>query len=342
MTKPKRMTKPGQCGAQLVAALLAGSVLGFSLMASAAPVTEQRLINAANEPQNWLTVYKSYNNHRHSQLSQINRNTVAGLKVKFAVALGGLEEGARKPGQQQNALVNDGFMYVNNAWNQIRKIDVRSGKRGEVIWMHDPLTDQAHPNLIASRGIALSGNNVYTSTLDARLVAIDSDTGEALFDAQTSSPDDFANQSHTGAPLAVKDMILVGQSVGFRGNRGWVGAFSAETGEFLWRRFMVPGPGEPGHETWADDHGAWRTGGAAVWSTGAYDPETETYIIGTGDPAPWGDPEFRPGDNLYSVSTVGIDVNSGDINWYFQEIPNESWDYDSINPRFLYDVEIDG
>ena len=130
MTKPKRMTKPGQCGAQLVAALLAGSVLGFSLMASAAPVTEQRLINAANEPQNWLTVYKSYNNHRHSQLSQINRNTVAGLKVKFAVALGGLEEGARKPGQQQNALVNDGFMYVNNAWNQIRKIDVRSGSRG--------------------------------------------------------------------------------------------------------------------------------------------------------------------------------------------------------------------
>ena len=323
-------------------ALLAGTALGIAFPAQSAPVTEERLINAANEPQNWLTVYKSYNNHRYSQLGQINRATVSNLKMRFAVALGGMEVGARKPGQQQSPLVNDGFMYVNNAWNQVRKIDVRSGNKGSVVWMHDPLVDRAAPNLIASRGIALSGNNVYNNTLDARLVAIDSETGETVFDVQTSSPDDFKNQSHTGAPLAVKDRILVGQSNGFRGNRGWVGAFSAKDGKFLWRRNMVPGPGEKGHETWADDHNAWRTGGAAVWSTGAYDPVAENYLIGTGDPAPWGDPEFRPGDNLYSVSTVAINVNNGDIRWYFQEIPNESWDYDSINPRFLYDTIVDG
>jgi alcohol dehydrogenase (cytochrome c) len=326
------------------AAVLAVGSLGYCLTATAAPVTEQRLLGAASEGHNWLTIHNGYSNHMHSRLSQINRDTVGGLGVAFAVALGGTDQGAAAiaPGQQATPLVNDGFLYVNNGWNQVRKIDVRSGRRGTVVWFADPLTDKAAAPLPASRGIALLGSNVYTSTLDARLVAFDDESGEIVFDVGTSSPDDFQNQSHTGAPLALKNQIMVSQSNGFRGNRGWVGAFNAADGSLMWRTFTVPGPGDDGHETWADNHDAWRTGGAAVWTTGAYDPQTELYIHGTGDPAPWGDPEFRPGDNLYSVSTVALDVNTGERAWFFQEIPNESWDYDSVNPRLLYSVEVDG
>ena len=326
----------------LGAALAASTAIAASGSALGAPVTEQRLLNAPFEPQNWLMVYGDYSNHRYSRLSQINRNNVAGMRMAFAVALGGMEKGARDPGQQSTPLVNDGYIYVNNAWNQIRKIDARSGTNGPVVWMADPLTDRAAPNLIASRGITLLDDIVYTSTLDARLVGINAESGEIVIDVPTSAPDDFQNQSHTGAPLAVKNMIMVGQSNGFRGNRGWVGAFSAADGALLWRTFMVPGPGEPGHETWADNHNAWRTGGAAIWTTGSYDPEFNIYVVGTGDPAPWGDPEFRPGDNLYSVSTVALDVDTGEIRWHFQEIPNESWDFDTVNPKVMYNLNVGG
>ncbi len=323
-------------------ALVVGiSALGFSSSAFAAPVSADRLLNSDREAQNWLMTYQQYRSHNFSKLSQINRNTVGGLGIKYAVALGGMS-GAGTPRQEATPLVNDGFLYVNNARNQVYKIDVRSGNRGEIVWKHDPEIDSEFPILMTSRGIALLDDAVYTFTNDQRMVAIDANSGEALFEITSSSPDDFQNQQHTGAPLAVKDMLLQGQSNGFAGNRGWLGAFDAANGDLRWRFFSIPGPGEPGHETWADDHDAWRTGGGAVWSTPSYDAETETVIYGTGDAAPWHDPEFRPGDNLYAISTIALDVNTGKMKWHFQEVPNESWDFDTINPRMIYNVEIDG
>lgn len=327
---------------RLLAGMLAG-VSSVALQAAAAEVTPQRLLNAAREPQNWLMVYGSYNNYMNSALTQINRTTVSGLRYKFSVALGGMEPGAAAvPSQQATPLVEDGYLYVANAWNNVLKIDVRSGQRGNVLWENDPKVDKAHARLIAIRGIALSGKNVYNNTTDARLVAVNMDTGETTFDVSTVYKDAPANQSHTGAPLAVKNKILVGQANGHTGNRGWVGAFDAITGALAWRFNVIPGPGEPGHETWADGHNAWQTGGGAIWTSPAYDPETNVVIYGTGDPAPWGDPEFRPGDNLYAVSTIALDADTGKLRWHFQETPNESWDYDTVNPRMLIDVTIDG
>jgi alcohol dehydrogenase (cytochrome c) len=317
------------------------SALGFCSSAFAAPVIADRLLNSDREAQNWLMQYQQYSSHSFSKLSQINSNTVTGLGIKYAVALGGMV-GAGAPRQEATPLVNDGFMYVNNARNQVYKIDVRSGTRGEIVWKFDSELDAEAAILMTSRGIALLDDAVYTFTNDQRMIAIDANSGEALFEIKSSSPDDFQNQQHTGAPLAVKDMILQGQSNGFAGNRGWLGAFDAANGDLRWRFFVIPGPGEPGHETWADNHNAWRTGGGAVWSTPSYDPETETVIFGTGDAAPWADPEFRPGDNLFAISTVALNVNTGEMNWHFQEIPNESWDYDTISPRMIYNVEIDG
>jgi alcohol dehydrogenase (cytochrome c) len=184
------------------------------------------------------------------------------------------------------------------------------------------------------------GSNLYINTsVGARLIAIDVDTGEPVFDASTLQLGAHEVQRHSGPPLAVDGKILVGQSNGSGGNRGWVGGFSAEDGSHLWTFWIVPGPGEFGHETWADDHDAWRTGGGAIWTAPSYDPDLGLVFYGTGDPAPWGDPEYRPGDNLFTVSTIAIDVETGELAWYFQETPNESWDYDTVNPKMLYELD---
>ncbi len=272
-------------------ALLGATALAAGVSAaSAEPVTAERLINAANEPQNWFMKNGSYNSYMHSALSQITRENVEDVDFKYSVALGGYTASRRGVTQEASPLIVDGFMYVNNAWNMVYKIDVQSGREGLVLWKFDPEVDPAYPDITTSRGITVLGNNVYVATLDSRLVALDMESGEAVFDVRISSPDDFQNQQHTGAPLAVKDMILVGQSNGYVGNRGWLGAFDAANGDLRWRFFSIPGPGEPGHETWADDHNAWRTGGGAVWTTPSYDPETELVHYGTGDAAPWHDP----------------------------------------------------
>ena len=192
------------------------------------------------------------------------------------------------------------------------------------------------------RGIAMLDNNIYLSTRDARLISVDRDSGEAWFEVNTKQDGTPDNQRHSGAPIAVKDMIIVGNSRGSGGTRAWIGAFGAGEGDHRWTFWVIPGPGEPGHETWADDHNAYLTGGGAIWTTGSYDPETELVLYGTGDPAPWGDPVFRPGDNLYAVSVVALDVNTGSLEWFFQETPNESWDFDTVNPRMLYDIQVNG
>jgi alcohol dehydrogenase (cytochrome c) len=280
-----------------------------------------------------------------SSLSQINRDNVGELELKFMVSLMNYDLGGAtgNVAVQQTALVNNGYLYVNTGTARVFKIDVRSGQRGEILWVNDPEADTGGWSA-RLRGVALLGNNVYTPTSGAELFAIDTDSGETVWSISAKAPEPEAqNQGITAAPLAVKDMIIVGHATGSgHGHRAWVAAFDANTGEERWRTFMVPGPGEPGHETWADDHNAYLTGGAAIWSTPSYDPETDIIMVGTGDPAPWSAPEFRPGDNLYSASTVALNVNTGEFEWYFQEIPNESWDMDTISPRLLYDIEVDG
>ncbi len=326
----------------IVAVLGATALAALTSTALAEPVTAERLVNAASEPQNWFMKNGSYDSYEHSTLSQINRENVGELAFKYAVALGGYTNTRRGVTQEATPLVVDGAMYVNNAWGQTYKIDVTSGREGQVLWKFDPEVDPGYPDITTSRGIAVLGNNVYINTLDSRLIAVDMESGESVFEARISSPDDFQNQQHTGAPLAVKDMILVGQSNGFVGNRGWLAGFDATNGDLRWRFFSIPGPGEPGNETWTDDHNAWRTGGGAVWTTPSYDPESELVHYGTGDAAPWHDPEFRPGDNLFAISSLAVDVNTGALKWYFQETPNESWDFDTVSSRLLYEIPVNG
>ncbi len=338
------MTKPNRWMAPASIALLAGSTLGYCVTAVAAPVTHTRLLNADRDPSNWISVFQNYSSHNFSRLNQINRDNVADLRPAFTVPLSAALKADKNPNIQGGALVDGGMMYLTDGWGITRKFDVSSGDKGVVVWRTDPAVDTDESP--RSRGLAFWGNNVYNDLVDGRVIAIDRDTGEIVWDqqiARVNITDDFyGKEQFTSAPLAAEGKILVGQSFGDAGTRGWLAALDPETGEELWRRYAVPGPGEPGHETWLDDHDAWKTGGGGMWTTGSYDPDQRVAIWGTGQPVPMFDPEYRPGDNLFTNTALAINIDNGDIEWYFQYTPNESWDYDENGVHMLVDVEING
>ncbi len=319
--------------------------------AAAADVSAERLLNAPSDPQNWLMVHRDYNNSRHSPLKEINRDTVKDLKLKFLLSIGGTSTGGTMRGKEEGTpLVDDGFMYVVDAWNRVMKFDVRSGTQAVPLWRYDPKITRSR----TSRGIAMYGNKVFVATYDARLIALNRDSGEVVWEVNAAAPTDSSTgtpskvQGFSGAPLTVKtrggkELVLVGESTGgSMGTRSWAGAFDANTGALVWRTFTIPAPGEPGSETWKDKHNAWRIGGASVWQTASFDPDTNLIYYGTGDAFPTYDPEFRPGDNLYTASTLAFDADTGKIAWYFQETPNEHWDFDTPSPKMLYEVTING
>ena len=324
----------GVAAGGIIAALLSSPL-------TAAEVTFERLKNAESEPGNWLTNHKTYDAQRFSPLDQINQSNIKNLHVAFVVQLGGAEPGGDKPHarEQSTPLVEDGMLYMTDGWSDVYKIDARDGKKGRIVWKMDPSVDKSTVWLPSNRGVALYGNQVISLTTDGRVIATDKETGKVLWDKnyQVADTDVF-----TGAPLVVKDMIIVPGSGADIGGRCWLMAIDAKTGKVLWRTYSVPAPGEPGHETWADDHEAWKTGGGAFWYTGAYDTATNLMYWGTGQPTPMFDAEYRPGDNLYTNSTLAIDADTGKIVWYFQYTPNDKYDYDEVGSQMLYDVTING
>ncbi len=313
--------------------------------ARAADVTPQRLLDTAAEPQNWLMVHRDYNNSRHSPLKQVNRDSVKDLKPKFIFSIGGRSTGGTLPGKEESTpLVDDGFMYVSDTYDRVMKFDVRSGGEAVPLWRYDPKITKSRTN----RGIAMYGNKVFISTNDVRMIALNRDSGELVWETQAIAPTDPATgtpsaktQTFTAAPLAIKtaggkELVVQGESSGGQlGTRSWVGAWEVDTGKLAWRTFTIPAPGEPGSETWKDNHNAWRVGGGGVWQTASYDPATNLLYYGTGDAFPTHDPEFRPGDNLFTASTIALDADTGKIVWYFQSMtpPNEHWDFDTPKPK---------
>jgi alcohol dehydrogenase (cytochrome c) len=316
------------------AALFAGAALLLGSPARAAEVTPERLLNVDKEPQNWLMNHRSYNGQRYSPLSRINKETVKGLKLAYAVALGG---SAGDEFTVATPLVEDGFLYTTDSWGVLYKIDVRSGEYGRILWRMDPKQDRQ----LRNRGAALWGNLVITGAgiSPARIIATDKDTGKVVW--ETSFPD-TPDVTFTSAPLAIKDKIVIGAANGDRGVRDWIGALHAATGKLVWRKFTIPAPGEPGSETWKGNNNAWQTGGGAVWVTGTYDPATNQTIWGTGNPVPMYDPLYRPGDNLYTNSVISWDPDTGNMNWYFQFTPGDMRDYDEVGTHILIDGEVGG
>ncbi len=325
----------GLCAAALATPALAAS-----------QTTTERLLNADNEPQNWLTHHQDYAAHRFSKLDQINADNVKNLKVAWTYAMGGIEGGGIWPhgGLEGTPIVEDGAMYVTDGWGSVYKLDISNGP-GKLVWKMDPGTDKDWSGAVAccgvdNRGVALWKDKVISHTLDGRLLATDKETGEVAWERQVADPG--IGEVITVAPLVVKDMAITGTSGAEYGIRGWIAATDLNTGKELWRRHTIPGPGEPGHDSWTDDHDAWKHGGGSTWVTGSYDPEQNLLIWGVGNPGPDWDAEYRPGANLYTDSMIALDADTGAIKWYHQFTPNDPYDYDSVGENVLVDTEVDG
>ena len=323
-----------------VAVALATPALSFD-------VTQGRLDNADNEPQNWLMGFQNYSSHSYSRLSQINRGNVANLKMAFIVPLSEVYDSEAGPNFEARPLVDDGFMFTDSGNGIFYKIDLRSGIKGSVVWKADAAVSPDEGN--GTRGITMWMDAIYHNLRDGRVVGVDRTSGEFIWDTQIArvqtpkhSGVNVDKEYFSASPIAAEGYILVGQSGGDRGTRGWLAAVDAVTGDEMWRTYTIPGPGEFGHETWADDHGAWKTGGASLWTTGSYDPAQRITIWGGAQPVPMFDPEFRPGDNLYSNAAIAFDIDTGEIKWHFQYTPNESWDYDENGVHLIIDAPFNG
>ena len=312
--------------------LLAGAAALATCPAFAGDVTSDRLINADKEPQNWLMNHRTYDAQRYSPLDKVNKDNVKSLKLAYALAIGGT---AANENLQATPLAEDGFLYVVDQWGVVYKIDVRSGDMGRIVWRMDPGQEKLP---LSNRGAALLGNLVIsTANYPARVIATNKDNGKVAWETNLHDQPDV---QITAAPLAVKDKIIIGAAGGDRGVRDWIAALDGASGKLIWRKYVIPAPGEPGSETWKDKNNAWQIGGGAMWITGSYDPATNQVIWGTGNPVPMFDPTYRPGDNLYTNSMISWNPDSGNMNWYFQYVPGDMWDYDEAHTHILIDGQV--
>jgi alcohol dehydrogenase (cytochrome c) len=332
---------------------LASTVLSSLLAATVTPVgaadmTHERALNAGKEPNNWLLHYNNYEGHRFSQLKEINLDTVKNLKPVFSVALDGIEgAGARNKSGNLEAtpIVEDGIMYVTNGWGVVYAYDVTSGKKAALRWKFDPETNRAWAADVAccgvnNRGVALWKDKIISISLDGRLFAIDKATGEKVWERKVADP--ALGETLTHAPLVVRDVAIVGTAGGEYGIRGFIEGTDLNTGQRLWRTYTIPGAGEPGNETWKDGQERWKHGGASVWETATYDPETDTFYQGIGNAGPDYDPEYRPGDNKWAASVLALSPSDGKIKWGFQYTPNDPYDYDEISEHPIINTKVNG
>ena len=295
------------------------------------PVTWERLINAEDEPENWMMYSGTLDSQRYSRLDQIDKSNVAELEMKWSYQIPVIDRAETVP------TVVDGIMFITEAPSNLTAVDARTGR---VYWRYDhELPDDLRICCGRNnRGVAILGETLFMSTLDAHLVAIDARTGNVLWDTEVA--DYEAGYSKTAAPLIVKDKVVTGIAGGEFGIRGFIDAYDPATGELEWRTYAIPGPGEPGNDSWSGD--SWKTGGAATWITGSYDPDLNLIYWGTGNPGPDWNGDVRLGDNLYSDSALALDGDTGEIAWHFQFTPHDVHDYDSIQVPILADIEYQG
>jgi alcohol dehydrogenase (cytochrome c) len=279
----------------------------------------------------WLTFGGNYANHRFSPLTQITADNVAKLQPQWTfqtATLGNFET---------TTLVRDNILYVTGPQNLAWALDARTGKQ---IWRY---RRELPPGLTAccglvNHGFGVLGDKLFMTTLDAHLIALDMKTGAVAWDV---TMEEYKNgYASTLSPLVVHDKVIVGVAGGEYGIRGFIDAYSAQTGKRVWRRYTIPGPGEPGNNTWSGD--SWSRGGSGIWATGAYDPDLNLVYIGTGNPGPDYHSESREGDNLYSCSMLAIDADTGEIKWHYQFTPHDVHDWDSTQVPILADITVAG
>jgi len=310
----------------------------LSLAASPALYAQQSAPSAPPSSA-WTKVGGNLFSQNYSPLTQINRQNVAGLKAVWRARLDGSGVGAKYSGEAQ-PVVYQGVVYIVTGADDVFAISVTTG---EVIWKRHADLDQAITTVCCgwtSRGLALGEGKVFVGQLDGRLVALDQKSGETAWSIQAERWQE--GFTITAAPLYYDGMIIVGFAGGENGTRGRVKAYDSKDGHLIWTFYTIPGPGEPGHETWPQDNDAWKHGGATVWQTPAVDPDLGLIYFTTGNPGPDFNGRIRPGNNLYSVSMLAVEAKTGKYRWHYQQVHHDIWDYDSPNPVILFDVNING
>ena len=295
------------------------------------PVTWERLLNAADEPENWLLYSGSLDSQRFSRLDQIHGGNVAELELKWAYQIPEIDRAETVP------LVVDGVMFITEAPSNVVAVDARTGRP---YWRYDhELPDDLRICCGRNnRGVAILGDTLFMSTLDAHLVAIDARTGNLRWNREVANH--AGGYSKTAAPLIVKDKVVTGVAGGEFGIRGFLDAYNPTNGDREWRLYTIPGPDHPDNQTWAGD--SWRTGGSPTWLTGSYDPDLNLVYWGTGNPGPDWNGEVRLGDNLYADSALAVDADTGKLEWYFQFTPWDVHDWDAIQIPILADIDFNG
>ncbi len=320
--------------------LLSLLVMAATAHVSAQGVTDAMIANDAATPDNVLSWGLGTQGQRHSTLTGINAKNINKLVPVWSMSFGG----EKQRGQQSQPLVHKGKMFVTASYSRIYAVDSKTGKK---LWKYEHrLPEGIMPCCdVINRGAALYDNLVIFGTLDAQLVALDQDTGKVVWREKI---DDYsAGYSYTAAPLIAEGLLMTGVSGGEFGVVGRVEARDPKTGKMVWTRPVVEGHmgykdgkenGITGttNASWPGE--TWKTGGAATWLGGTYDAKTGLAYFGTGNPGPWNS-HVRKGDNLYSASTVAIDVKTGQIKWHYQSTPNDGWDYDGVNEFITFDMD---
>ena len=289
------------------------------------------LATAPLAAQNWTVYGANQGSQRFSQLKQVNTANVSRLGVNWVYQ-------TRVEGHYEGTpLFEDGILYFTGPSGHAFAVDARTG-RG--LWhYHRPIPEKMKLCCgTVNRGMALSGDRLFLATIDAHVLALDKKTGHLIWD--TEMADYKLGYSATGAPLLVKDKIVVGIAGAEMGTRGFIDAYDIDTGKRAWRFWTVAAPGEPGGETWSGD--AWTRGGGSSWVTGSYDPQLNLVYWGVGNPGPDLNGRIRPGDNLFTDSVVALEPETGKLKWYYQYTSHDTHDWDGVNELILADVTING
>ncbi len=308
-------------------------------------IDDERLLKADDTPSEWLNYGRNYQENRHSPLNQINKSTIDSLGLAWSINLG------TKRGIEATPIVANGIMYFTSTWSKVHAVDVR---KGEILWTYDPEVPKEWGEKICcdviNRGVAIYKSKIFVGSLDGRLIALDAKTGEKEWEVLTV--DQSKPYSITGAPRVVNGKVIIGNGGADLGVRGYVTAYDAMTGKQDWRFYCVPGnPNKPfeseamkvAAETWTGEW--WKFGGGGTpWDAMAFDPELNLLYVGTGNGAPWNRDIRSPegGDNLYLSSIVALNPDNGELVWYYQTTPGDSWDYTATQHIILTDIEIEG
>lgn len=342
----------------LALAAAAGSSATFAAGDGTKPVAWEDILNDEKTTGDVVSWGMGVRNHRYSSLEQINVNNIDKLKPSWSFSFGD----EKQRGQETQALVHDGVIYVTASYSRVFALDAKSGKK---LWSYSHrLPDDIRPCCdVVNRGAAIFGDKLYMGTLDAGIVALDRKTGKVVWNEKFE--DHTAGYTMTGAPSLVKDqktgkvLLIHGSSGDEFGVVGRLYARDPDTGKEIWMRPLVEGhmgrlngkdsttTGDAKAPSWPNNKDgtkvdAWNHGGGAPWQTATYDEKTNTIVIGTGNPAPWNTHYRSPGDSLYTSGQVYIEPSTGEPVGFFQHTPNDAWDFSGNNPITLFEMEKDG